>query len=52
MLYPLSYRGTFKSQHVSTSKTYVKRAATVAAALVEIGLQRAKSEANCNRWLC
>src|SRR5215218_4479213 len=23
MLYPLSYRGTIKSQHVSTSKTYV-----------------------------
>ena len=29
MLYPLSYRGTFKFQHVSTSKTYVKRAAAV-----------------------
>src|SRR5215213_1520494 len=29
MLYPLSYRGTLKSEHVSTSKTYVKRAAAV-----------------------
>jgi len=28
MLYPLSYRGTFKAQHVSTSKTYVNRDAT------------------------
>ena len=25
MLYPLSYRGTFKAQHVSTSKTDVNR---------------------------
>jgi hypothetical protein len=32
MLYPLSYRGTFKFQHVSTSKTYVKPGCQTAAA--------------------